>query len=201
MIGKQWQKNYRNSDKQIGKNILEVQNLSLFEPERGKILEDVSFELKECEILGFFGLLGSGRTEVLECLMGLRNGITGNIFYKDEIIKNFDICDQISRGFYMVPEDRQGQGLIKTRSILQNLSLSSESNYATAGIISNRKREQAIDNIIEDLQIKIGKTKLIISLSGGNQQSCNRKRIFNESFRLLLDEPTKGVDIGAKRSI
>lgn len=203
MIGKQGQNNYQNSDKQIGENILEVQNLSLFEPERGKILENINFELKECEILGFFGLLGSGRTEVLECLMGLRNGVTGNVVFENKIIKNFNIRDQISRGFYLVPEDRQGQGLIRTRSILKNLSLSSESKYATAGVSSNKKRQQAIDNMVEDLQIKIGKTSdLITSLSGGNQQKVViGKGLLTNPSVLLLDEPTKGVDIGAKHEL
>lgn len=203
MIGETEERDYHFKSKKLGTPILEVRDLNLFDPERGQILTDINFELHESEILGIYGLLGSGRTELLECIMGLRNNISGELFFKQELISTENIREQINRGFFIVPEERQREGLIQKSSILNNLTVSSLSRYAKSGVISSLKKLAAGKEMEEDLKIKMGSIHdLIVSLSGGNQQKVViGKGLLTEPEILLLDEPTKGVDIGAKQEL
>lgn len=186
------------------KNILEVKNLKLPKSGGGYILNDVSFELKEGEILGVYGLLGAGRTEIFECIMGMHPEHTGQIIYKGKPIEVKSVRDQIKQGFAWLPEDRQKEGLVQALNIARNIALSEvEALTSPLGLIDNKKYDKAVDEMIRDVHIKVAdKTLPILSLSGGNQQKVvfAKGALTNPSI-MLLDEPSRGIDIGAKTEI
>lgn len=203
MVGQSQVYDYHDSKKKIGTTIMSVKNLSLYHPDRGKLLDNVSFDIGENEVLGVYGLLGSGRTELMQCIMGLHKHYTGKILLNNIEVKLKNIRSQISKGFFLVPEERQREGLLHKSSIRDNLALSSLSKFASAGVISNKVRNKAVNTMIGNLQVKFGHLDdLITSLSGGNQQKIViGKGLLTNPTMLLLDEPTKGVDIGAKHEL
>lgn len=182
---------------------LAVRDLTLPKSGGGYLLDHVSFGVKRGEILGIYGLLGAGRTELFECIMGLRPEHTGQVLLNGEEIKVGSVADQIARGFALVPEDRQREGLVQTLNIAKNISLSSLKEY-TKGIFLDRKKEDAqVERQIKDIHIKVADKKLpILSLSGGNQQKVViGKGILTDPKILLLDEPSRGIDVGAKAEV
>lgn len=185
------------------KNILEVKSLNLPKRGGGYLLKDINFELKKSEILGIYGLMGSGRSELFECLMGLRAEHTGELFIDGKIIDIKDINSQIKNGLALVPEDRQSMGLVQCLDILKNFTLSSMNNYTSHGIIDKKKENEACDGQIADIGVKVARKSLpILSLSGGNQQKVVvGKCLLTNPEILLLDEPTRGIDIGAKNEM
>ena len=164
---------------------------------------DVNLTLKKGEILGIYGLLGAGRTELLECLMGMHPEHTGKVFLEGKEIKIRRISEQIERGFALVPEDRQSGGLVQTMNIQQNLVLASLKKDSKKGIIQQDLVNKATDEGIKELSIKVADPSLpILSLSGGNQQKVViGKGVLTDPKILLLDEPTRGIDIGAKTEV
>lgn len=201
--GKSYPKRDRGIDWSERETILEVKDLTLPKSGGGYLLQNVSFNLKRGEILGIYGLMGSGRTEIFECIMGLRPEHTGTVILegKPMIIKN--ISEQIDRGFALIPEDRQREGLIQTMNIGKNLSLSSLKNYVKGIFLDEKKENENEDETIKDIHIKVADKKLpILSLSGGNQQKVViGKGILTNPKILLLDEPSRGIDIGAKTEV
>ena len=169
----------------------------------GWLLDKVSFQLKKGEILGIYGLMGAGRTEIFECIMGLRPEHTGEVILNGETLKINSITEQIDRGFALIPEDRQREGLVQTMDIGKNLSLSSLKNYAKGIFLKSNEEESNIDKIIDEIHIKVADKRLpILSLSGGNQQKVViGKGIMTNPKILLLDEPSRGIDIGAKTDV
>lgn len=200
-------KSYPKKDRQIDwskqETVLEVKNLTLPKSGGGYLLDKVSFELKKGEILGIYGLMGAGRTEVFECIMGLRPEHTGEIYKNGKLMKVRNINEQISRGFAIVPEDRQGEGLVQTLDIGKNISLSSLEKYTKFGFLKGKEEDVNVDKQIKDIMIKVADKKLpILSLSGGNQQKVViGKGILTNPEILLLDEPSRGIDIGAKTEV
>lgn len=190
-------------DYSAAENILEVENLSLPKAGGGYLLNNISFQLKKGEVLGIYGLMGSGRTEVLECLMGLRSEHTGKVKLNGKEIQIKDIVGQISKGFALVPEDRQLEGLIQTMDIGRNISLSILDRIRKIFSINLNKEEELVTKEIEKLHIKVADRKLpILSLSGGNQQKVViGKGLLTNPQILLLDEPSRGIDIGAKTEV
>jgi len=180
--------------------VLEVKNLNLPKPGGGKLLRDVNFNLKKSEILGIYGLMGAGRSELCECLMGLRKEHTGEIYLNGKKIDVKNVSSQIKNGFAFVPEDRQSMGLVQCLDILKNFTLSSMDKYSKHGVINKKKESDACDSKIKDIHVKVARKSLpILSLSGGNQQKVVvGKGLLTEPEILLLDEPTRGIDIGAK---
>ena len=159
------------SDKLIGEEVLRVEHLSLPSEAGGYTLEDVSFSLSRGEILGIYGLLGAGRTELLECLMGVRSEAQGEIYIKQSKTRFDKINQQIRKGLFLVPEDRKDSGLIHSLSVGKNLTIASLKKFAKAGYLSKRKESAAADKTIRELSIKVADKGLpIYSLSGGNQQ-------------------------------
>lgn len=205
MVGsdKGYQRKERNINWDKQNTILEVKNLTLPKTGGGYLLEDVDFKLKKGEILGIYGLLGAGRTEVFECIMGLRPEHTGEIFFEGEKLQINHISKQIEKGFALVPEDRQREGLVQTMSIGKNISLSSLKNYVKGGFIDKKLESKKIEEQIKDIHIKVADKNLpILSLSGGNQQKVViGKGILTDPKILLLDEPSRGIDIGAKTEV
>jgi ABC-type sugar transport system ATPase subunit len=185
------------------KPVLEVSNLTLPNRSGGYYLQDVSFTLKQGKILGIYGMLGSGRTELLETLMGVHQEYSGEILLNGSPMKPKNIFSQIRKGFVMVPEDRQREGLVQVMNIAQNLLLASLSRNKKFGFLSNRLLKKNVREKISELHIKVQNAKLpILSLSGGNQQKIIfGKCLLTDPKILLLDEPTRGIDIGAKADV
>lgn len=205
MVGKG--KSYPMRDKIIDwskqETVLEVDNLTLPKKGGGYLLNHVNFNLKKGEILGIYGLMGAGRTEIFECIMGLRPEHTGTIKLQGQAVKIKNVAEQIERGFALVPEDRQREGLVQTMDIGKNISLSSLKNYAKGIFIRETEEEKNIDQQIKDIHIKVADKHLpILSLSGGNQQKVViGKGILTNPKIILLDEPSRGIDIGAKTEV
>lgn len=201
--GKSYPRRERNVDWNKRETVLKVENLSLPKSGGGFLLDNVSFELKKGEILGIYGLMGAGRTEIFECIMGLRAEHTGTIFLEGEKLPVKNISKQIDKGFAIVPEDRQQEGIVQTMNIAKNISLSNLKNYVKGLFVDSKKENQAIDEEIKDIHIKVANKNLpILSLSGGNQQKVViGKGILTNPKILLLDEPSRGIDIGAKTEV
>ena len=186
-----------------GEEVLRVESFTLPRAAGGYYLEDVSFRLRRGEILGIYGLLGAGRTELLESIMGLRPEVRGELYLNNKKIKPESVWKQIQRGFALVPEDRQREGLVQALSIAKNMTLSSLSNYTKLFHISEKDENESITRMIKDLYIKVADRKLpILSLSGGNQQKVViGKGMLTSPKILLLDEPSRGIDVGAKADV
>ncbi len=185
-------------------NVLEVKNLCLPKAGGGYLVDHVSFDLKKGEILGIYGLMGAGRSEIFECLMGLHPEHTGEVYLEGEKLNIKSISGQIDKGFALIPEDRQAQGLVQTMDIEKNCSLSAMKTYKKAGVFLDSSKEgQKVDEQIKDIHIKVADKHLpILSLSGGNQQKVViGKGILTEPKILLMDEPSRGIDIGAKTEV
>lgn len=184
--------------------VLEVKDLSLPKSGGGYLLNKVSFSLHKGEVLGIYGLLGAGRTEIFECIMGMRPNHTGKIVLNGQTLKIESVSEQIAQGFAWLPEDRQRDGLIQTMDIDKNIALANISAYAKAtGLINRSKESAATDAMIKDVRIKVAdKTLPVLSLSGGNQQKVVfAKGALTNPQIMLLDEPSRGIDIGAKTEI
>ncbi|MDQ0204990.1 sugar ABC transporter ATP-binding protein [Pectinatus haikarae] len=183
--------------------VLEVKDLTLPKKGGGYLLNSVSFDLKKGEILGIYGLMGAGRTEIFECIMGLHPEYKGTVKLHGKEIRIKSVSQQIQEGFALVPEDRQSEGLVQTMNIAKNISLSSLKNYARAIFLNRKKEAESVEREIRDIHIKVAdKTLPILSLSGGNQQKVViGKGLLTKPKILLLDEPTRGIDIGAKTEV
>lgn len=201
--GKSYPQRQQNIDWSKHEKVLEVKNLTLPKKGGGYLLQNINFNLKKGEILGIYGLMGAGRTEIFECIMGLRPEHTGDILLHEQKLNVHNVTEQIERGFAMVPEDRQSEGLIQTMNIGKNISLSSLKKYAKGLFLNTHQEETSIDNEINAIHIKVADKKLpILSLSGGNQQKVViGKGLLTQPQILLLDEPSRGIDIGAKTDV
>lgn len=205
MVGteKTYPKIDRNIDWKTHETVLQVKNLCLPKKGGGYTVNHVNFELKKGEVLGVYGLLGAGRTEIFECLMGLHPESTGEVSLHGKPIKIRSVAEQIQRGFAMVPEDRQLEGLVQTLDIEKNISLSSLKKYTKFMFMNQKAEDRKVDEQINDIHIKVADKHLpILSLSGGNQQKVViGKGILTDPQILLLDEPSRGIDIGAKTEV
>lgn len=201
--GKSYPKKDREIDWSSQETALEVKDLTLPKSGGGYLLNHVNFKLKKGEILGIYGLMGAGRTEIFECIMGLRPEHSGDILLEGKKMEIHSISEQIERGFALVPEDRQREGLVQTMSILKNISLSSLKKYARGLFLDDKLESRKADEQIKDIRIKVADKNLpILSLSGGNQQKVViGKGILTNPKILLLDEPSRGIDIGAKTEV
>ncbi len=188
----------------VGKNIIEANSIFLKKKNSDElILNNISFSSKAGEILSLYGLMGSGRTELLEVIMGLNNNFNGSIKLENKILKKSSIAKRISDGIVLVPEDRQGQGLIQCLSILSNILLSKISRGFKGFYLNSKNESEIVKKSIDYLGIKVSSyNNLITSLSGGNQQKVVvAKALETEPKLLMLDEPTRGIDVGAKQEI
>ncbi|HEY0790693.1 MAG TPA: sugar ABC transporter ATP-binding protein [Chthoniobacterales bacterium] len=183
--------------------VLEVNRLSLPRQGGGFALQDVSLTVRPGEILAIYGLMGAGRTELFECLMGLHPEASGEVRLGGRLIQRETIRERIELGLMLVPEDRQRLGLIQKLSVAHNISLASLQRFVTAFWLSDRREMAGIEKLIRDLAIKTrSPLQPITSLSGGNQQKVVlAKGLLTAPRVLLLDEPTRGIDVGAKGEI
>jgi erythritol transport system ATP-binding protein len=183
--------------------VLEVRDLRLPRIGGGFTLENVSFKLQRGEILAIFGLMGAGRTELFECLMGLHPEATGEIKVSNRTIRSETIRERIDLGLMLVPEDRQRLGLVQKLSVAHNIALASLKSFVTRFWLDERREKESIVKLMRDLAIKARSPEHpVTSLSGGNQQKVVfAKSLLTQPQVLLLDEPTRGIDVGAKAEI
>ena len=202
MVGRDTTMIYHPPQHEFGDPILFVNNITLPKPGGVNLLEDVSFMLREGEILGVYGLMGAGRTEMFECLMGLHPEASGEIRIGDHKVRG-PIDSRISQGLMLIPEDRQREGLVAELSVADNMLLASLKRYMRSFFLSSAKENESITRLIKELSIKVSSPQnLISSLSGGNQQKVVvAKALLTSPKILLMDEPTRGIDVGAKEEI
>lgn len=183
---------------------LRVEGLEASGVNGGLALKQLSFSIKRGEIVGFYGLMGAGRTELFETLIGLRRALAGTIEIEGRRLPlDGSIAGRIRAGIALVPEDRQKLGLVPNRSVADNLLLANLERYASlTGLRSGRMRRD-VSRCIDELMIKVSDPEVLVStLSGGNQQKAVLgKNLLTEPKILLLDEPTRGIDIKARREL
>lgn len=197
MVGRDVSSFYSRNINAPGEELLRMEHLNLKKGQR-----DISLSVHRGEIVGLAGLVGSGRTEVAESLFGMNRILSGSIYYKGEKIKPRSVSSMIDRGAYLVPENRKYEGLILRFSVASNIALSAFRHWSR--FFYNRKKEgEYAQQMIKALSIKTpGGAQLVGNLSGGNQQKVViGKAMVTESEFLIFDEPTVGVDVGAKEEI
>lgn len=183
----------------VGKSIaLEVKNLSRF----GEF-EGVSFKLYKGEILGFSGLVGAGRTELALTIFGYNRADKGEIFINGELVKPKHTSEVIRKHLAYVPEERRRQGIFSLLSVKKNMTMPILKEFCRKGCISRKKEAELVESFIEKLSIKLAsRDQQIQFLSGGNQQKVILSRwIASKSEVIILDEPTRGIDVNAKNEI
>ncbi len=181
-----------------GEKILEVRNLGL-----KNVFQSVNFSVHAGEVLGFSGLMGAGRTEIMRCLFGLDKPTEGQILLEGKEVHFKSPLDAIKNGIGLVPEDRRREGIVPMMSVLENISLISLPWISKAGMINEKEEKEMARRYIEQLNIKTpGTDQYIVNLSGGNQQKCCLAKCLARSPKVvILDEPTRGIDVGAKAEI
>ena len=201
MVGRELTNVYPARKNTPGEVIMEVKNLcSIHE----KSFQNVSFTLRKGEILGFGGLVGAQRTELLEGVFGMRGIASGQIFIKGQEVKIKKPADAMKAGIGLITEDRRGNGIFGCLSIKDNVGVSVYNKHLQAGFVLNHKEiNQIVDDSIKKLSIKTpNMQEHIANLSGGNQQKVIVARwLANDPDILIMDEPTRGIDVGAKHEI
>ncbi len=206
MVGRDLKDSFEKKRVQHGKELLRVENLSLQNPKNKNdfLVHDVSFTLHKGEVLGIAGLMGAGRTEVLEAIFGLfPKQVSGKIYIEEQAIQIKSISDAIAAGIGFVPEDRKLQGLILGMSVEMNTTLANLEEVSRFGFLSKKKEASISSYYINTLNTKVASPKMDVqTLSGGNQQKIViAKWLATKPKILLLDEPTRGIDVGAKSEI
>lgn len=206
MAGREISLSQKSERKASKKQILRVENLSLQNPDNANrpILNNINFELKEGEVLGLYGLMGAGRTELFESLFGLHHrSTTGTIMLKGTETHFKSPADAIASGMALVPEDRKKNGIIPGMSVAENISLTVLDKIIKWGLLSEKLESKLYHKQVASLSIKVqSPSQLMKNLSGGNQQKVVlAKWIERGPTILLLDEPTRGIDINAKNEI
>ena len=199
MVGRELTQRYPHKEHKIGDIMLTVEGLS----STYNHLKDVSFEVKRGEIVGIAGLDGSGRTELLENLFGLSTRKSGNITLNGRLIRNRNPREAIKNGFALLTEERRATGIFGILNIRENTVVSSLKKHLFGFLFSKRKARHSTENCIRSLRVKTPSQETKIrSLSGGNQQKVILGRwLLTRPQVLLLDEPTRGIDVGAKYEI
>lgn len=198
MIGREIGERYPERNTKLGDVVFEVKNLNC-----PGIFNDVNFNVRSGEVLGVAGLMGAGRTEIMQSIFGNMPHVTGQIFMNGKEIHNKNPWDAMENGIGFITEDRKTEGLMLEESIMKNISIANLGRISQKGVLNKKREQEMTQKGIEDLHIKCtGAQHACGNLSGGNQQKVVfAKWIFTEPKVLILDEPTRGVDIGAKKEI
>ena len=196
MVGREITDMFPKVECPIGDVVLKVDKINA-----GKLVKNVSFELHKGEILGFAGLVGAGRSETAEALFGLRTITSGTVEINGKEVKIKSPNDAIRSGISFLTEDRRGKGIVGIRDITENTILSNLRAYSTP--LNHRKIKSDVNEYVEKLRVKTPGTKeLIKNLSGGNQQKVLVARcLLTDPDIIIIDEPTRGIDVGAKSEI
>jgi len=205
MVGASTRDFARALDHRFGEVVLEVEGVSL--PRGGApgmLVDDVSLSLRKGEIVGIYGLMGAGRTELFECIFGCHpKRMSGSVKLLGSELRGRDVGGCISAGLALIPEDRKADGLVHTMSIAENLTLANLWRLARGMHLPAAAERSAVQRFIASLGIKVANPSLEIgSLSGGNQQKVVIGRaLMTDPKVLLMDEPSRGIDIGAKAEV
>ncbi len=198
MVGRSLDKMFPKKKAEITDTILEVKDLS-----RTGVFKDISFSLKKGEILGFFGLVGAGRTEVMRVLFGIDRKSSGDIFIADKNVIINSPSAAMKQGIALIPEDRQDQGVIQDMSLTHNISLPQIDSLFSFGILNKNSEDDLTEEYGSLMEIKAaGWGVNANTLSGGNQQKVViAKWLATNPLILIMDEPTKGIDVATKAAV
>ncbi len=198
MVGREITNLYPDSVAQRGRSVLKVRDLG-----KKGVFANINFEVHAGEILGIAGLMGAGRTEIARVIYGLDRPDQGEVYIDDVPVRILSPDDALRHGIGYVSEDRKGLGFIPQMSVLQNMTLSSLANHRQGIFINAKSENSATHEMVSDLKIKsAGVGQQVTQLSGGNQQKVVIGKVLLASPKVvILDEPTRGVDVGAKFEI
>ncbi|MCQ6558131.1 sugar ABC transporter ATP-binding protein [Paenibacillus mendelii] len=198
MVGRSLDAIYPKEDAAVGGIVLEVRGLT-----RRPYFENVSFAVREGEILGIAGLMGAGRSEVMRALFGIDRADSGEVVMAGETVRVRHPSDAIRHGMAFVTEDRKELGLVLSRSIRENMTLASLSKASKGPFVSRSAEAAMCDEMTSNIRIKMNRMEQeVLTLSGGNQQKVViAKWLLTSPKLLILDEPTRGIDVGAKAEI
>ena len=200
MVGRSLDNRFPPVDNHPGDTVLSIQHLSTkFAP----YLQDITFDVRKGEIFGLYGLVGAGRTELLETIFGIRTRAAGRVYFRDHLMNFESARDAMEHGFALITEERKANGLFLKGNLTFNTTIANLNHYKSGVALSDPKMTRATNKEIKTMRTKcMGPDDLISSLSGGNQQ----KVIFGKWLErypqvFLMDEPTRGIDVGAKYEI
>jgi ribose transport system ATP-binding protein len=199
MIGRSLQNYYPERTPEIGEVVFEARNIV-----SGAVVNDVSFSVRAGEVFGLSGLVGAGRTETLMAILGELKRDSGRIFVNGKEVKVTSPLSALRAGISLLPEDRKTQGVLLQLPILHNITISCLNKITGfLGLINFKKERETANKLVDKLRIKIGSLNdPCMSLSGGNQQKVSISKLLGTDSRVLFfDEPTRGVDVGAKIEI
>lgn len=198
MVGRDLTEQYPKADITPGEEVLRVEGLT-----RHGICENVSFSVRRGEILGFAGLVGSGRTEIMQVLFGYRKQDAGKIFLNGKEVSITSTTDAVRRGIALIPEERKRQGLVLGQSVFDNAALAVLDLHHTFGKVHFNRLREIISEIVRTVGVRTPSlAQTVKNLSGGNQQKVVLAKWFIRDCQVyIFDEPTRGIDVGAKVEI
>ncbi|MCL9672089.1 Xylose import ATP-binding protein XylG [Phytobacter ursingii] len=205
MLGSDPVSNFLKPGRTFGAPVLEAEHITCVNSAGNAVVDDVSFKVHSGEIVGIYGLMGAGRTELFECMLGTERNYLGKLWLDSKPVpQRLATADRIRMGMSLVPEDRKRTGIFPISSVATNLTIASLWRRLQRGITISQKEEQAVvASTIGNLSIKVSTPDVEIqALSGGNQQKVviGRSLLTNPKV-LFLDEPTRGIDVGAKADV
>nr|WP_314464260.1 sugar ABC transporter ATP-binding protein [uncultured Clostridium sp.] len=198
MVGREIKDLFPKTEIRRGPEVLRIEKLS-----RTGYFKDISFELHQGEILGLTGLVGAGRTEVVESICGITKPDSGNIYLEGRRLLIKKPADAMEEGIVLLPEDRQKEGLILSWGLGRNVTLPNLKKYTRRGMINEKMEDETAKGLLEEVDTKaVSIFDPASSLSGGNQQKVVVAKALSQEMKVvIMDEPTKGVDVGAKAEI
>lgn len=198
MVGRDLVQKYPPKDTVIGDELFRVENISTKD-----FLKNCSFSVKRGEILGVSGLMGAGRTELMRAVLGVDKRTSGDIYIRGKKVQIKNFGDAVKHRIAYLSEDRKGQGLVLVFDVKQNITLANLDNLLKGGLLNLRKEKEDAKKLVSALNIKTPSMKQKVKyLSGGNQQKVVlAKWLYTECDILIFDEPTRGIDVGAKVEI
>ena len=204
MVGRAADYDFRDEPREHGDVALSIQDVTVADTATGKVpVNHVSLDVREGEIVCLYGLMGAGRTELMETLAGRDQLVGGQVFLDGKNLDGSTVSQRIELGMGLVPEDRQRDGLVPMQTVGRNMSLANLNAWVRYSFINRKAEKQSVNGQMKRIGVKAeGPDAPISSLSGGNaQKSIIGKMLLTDPRVLLLDEPTRGVDVGAKGEI
>lgn len=200
MVGRSLENRFPPVDNEPGEPVLSIQHLST---KYAPYLTDISFDVRKGEIFGLYGLVGAGRSELLETIFGVRTRAAGSVFYRGKRMNFENTKDAMDHGFAMITEERKLNGIFAKGDLIFNTTIANMDRYKSGFALSNQKMLKATMRELDTMHTKaMGPEDMITSLSGGNQQKVIfGKWLERQPHVFLMDEPTRGIDVGAKYEI